>query len=87
VNDFGCRQDIAAYEALRSQAVQAGLAQGFALLPYGLAAWLRGPSPDARPPGRQPPSRLSSTEIYSCGPLPAAVASIVHRLAQEAAHA
>jgi hypothetical protein len=87
VNDVCGRQDAADYEALRSQAIQAGFAQGSVLLPRGLAVWLIGPSVDGRPPRRQPPGRLSSTEMYSCGPLPAAVASIVQRLAREAAHA
>jgi hypothetical protein len=86
VNDVCCRQDAADYEALRCQAIQADFAQGSALLPSGLAVWLIGASADGRQPRRQPPSRLS-TEIYSCGPLPAAVASIVQRLSREAAHA
>jgi transposase len=88
MNDVCCRQDAADYEALRNQALQAGFAQASALLPCGLAVWLIGPSSGGRPPRRQPPNRLSSTEMYSCGPLPAVVASIVQRLArQEAAHA
>lgn len=87
MNDLRCQQDGGDYEALRSQAAQASPAQGSALLPRGLAVWLRDPSPDARPLLPQPPAEIPPTEIFGCGALPAAVASIVQRLAREAAHA
>ncbi len=84
MNDACCQQDAADYEALRSQAVLVGPAQGLTLLPCGLAGWLSGKSSDAQ--ARKLPITPSPTEVFSGGPLPAAVASIVLRLAQEAAH-
>ena len=87
MNELRCQLDGAGYEALRSQAAQAGLAQGSALLPRGLAVWLRDISPDAQPPPLQLPVGFLPTETFSCGALPVAVASIIQRLARETAHA
>ena len=85
MNDAIGQQDAADYEALRSQAILAGVAQGLTLLPCGLAGWLRAKSADAQ--GRTLPITPFATEVFSRGPLPAAIASIVQRLAREAADA
>lgn len=85
MNDARSQQDAADYEALRSQAVLAGIGQGLTLLPCGLAGWLSAKSPAAEL--QTLPTTPPPTEVFSCGPLPAAIASIVQRLVREAADA
>lgn len=79
------QRDVADYETLRSELLRSGLSHDHTLLPRGLAAWLTAVS--ALP--RQPlPSEASQSVGVAChGSLPVAVAAIVFRLSQEAAHA
>jgi hypothetical protein len=86
VKEACCLQDVADYEALRSQAVHADLASGPEQLPCGLAGWLRGPPSDIHGLRLQLPTTTFPIAVSSRGPLPAAVASIVLRLTQEAAY-
>lgn len=77
------QRDVADYEKLRSEALLIDLVQGSVLLPCGLAAWLTAlwstPSLQQRP---SEPAEVSNRKS-----LPAAFASIILRLTQEAAHA
>ena len=78
------QRDVADYEQLRSEALLIGLGQGSGISPCGLAAWLTAlakstPSLQQRP--REP------AEAANRKSLPAAFASIILRLTQEAVHA
>ena len=77
------QRDVADYETLRGAALLSGLSHGCALLPCGLAAWLTAVSP--LPQQRLPSEASQSAEASHHGSLPAAFASIVLRLTQEAA--
>lgn len=77
------QRDAADYETLRSEALLIGIRQAGTLLPLGLAGWLTDPTPPQRLPGTAAQSAAASCSES----LPAAFASIVWRLTQEAAHA
>jgi hypothetical protein len=77
------------YERLRSKALCGDLAQNFMLLPRGFAAWLSAePRMVAPRTISASPSSPITTELSltasSCGPLPAALASIILRMTKEA---
>lgn len=80
--------DAADYEDLRNRAQEIGFRRAAALLPLGLATWLAMTLPSA--PRQMPRSAASSWPVLAmtrAAHLPALLASIVLRLAQEAAHA
>lgn len=83
-----CQRDVTDYETLRSEALLVGRVQGSVLLQFGLAAWLTAGRPTPLLPRQHLSRELPGlAEAPRQGALPAAVASIVFRLTQEAAHA
>jgi hypothetical protein len=77
------QRDAADYETLRSEALLMGASQAGTLLPFGLVVWLTAVAPRRRLPSTAAQSAAASHSGF----LPAAFASIVWRLTQEAAHA
>jgi hypothetical protein len=77
------QRDAADYETLRSEALLIGVIQAGILLPFGLAVWLTA----LAPPRRLPSTAAQSAAASRSGSLPAAFASILWRLTQEAARA
>jgi hypothetical protein len=80
-----CIQDAASYEQLRGTALSGvGLTRAVWLLRNGLTAWLNSEkSPEPQPLPEVPIGKPSPTAMPGGGPLAAALASIILRLASE----
>ena len=72
------------YEQLRSKALCGDPAQDSMLLPRGFAAWLSAELLMVAPVSASPLSHITTELPSSCGPLPAALASIILRMTKEA---